>query len=105
MRILLDECVHRKVRDVLHPHAIQTVQEAGWRGVKNGELLRLAATRFDVFLTSDKNIEYQQHRNALPIAVIIISTKGNMWEDIEPVIPRIQELLLLPLNKKFYRVK
>ena len=105
MRILLDECVHRRVRKALASHSVQTVQEAGWRGVKNGELLRRAATRFDAFLTSDKNLEYQQHVGSLPIPVITIATMGNMWVDIEPLIPRIEEILSQPLTKKFYRVK
>jgi predicted nuclease of predicted toxin-antitoxin system len=104
MRILLDECVHSKVGKALSSHTVQTVQEAGWRGVKNGELLRIAATKFEVFITSDKNLEYQHHVDTLPIPVITIATHGNMWEDIEPVIPKIEALLLTPLQKTFYRV-
>ncbi len=104
MRVLLDECVHNRVKRNLASYDVKTVQEKGWRGVKNGELLRLAATSFDVLITTDKNLEYQQYAGSLPIPVIIIGTKGNMWEDIEPIIPRIKELLNTMLRNEFYRV-
>ena len=76
-----------------------------WRGIKNGELLRLASEHFDVFITSDKNIEYQQYKNTLSLPVIIIATKGSMWQDIEPVIPKIEALLKTVLSNEFYAVK
>jgi hypothetical protein len=60
MRVLLDECVPRALRKELPGHEVKTVAEAGWAGVKNGELLELAARQFDVFLTVDRNLEYQQ---------------------------------------------
>jgi hypothetical protein len=60
MRVLLDECVPRALRDALPGHQVQTVSEVGWAGVKNGQLLRLAATQFDLLLTVDRNLEYQQ---------------------------------------------
>jgi hypothetical protein len=104
MRVLLDECVHNLVKRELTSHSVSTVQEAGWRGIKNGELLRISATTYDVFITSDKNLEYQQHKDALPIPVIVIGTKGNMWEDIEPIIPKINVLLSSKLKNEFYKV-
>ncbi|MFI5264312.1 MAG: DUF5615 family PIN-like protein [Candidatus Kapaibacterium sp.] len=105
MRVLLDECVHSRVRRSLASHTVRTVPEVGWRGVKNGELLRLASAEYDVFITSDKNLEYQQHKDILPLPVIVISTKGNMWEDIEPVFPKIEALLGTELKNEFYSVK
>ena len=68
MRVLLDECVPRALREQLPGHDVKTVVEAGWAGVKNGELLRLAAQRFDVVLTVDRNLEYQQNLEAIPAA-------------------------------------
>lgn len=105
MRILLDECVHHDVKKNLHSSLVKTVPEMNWRGIKNGELLRKAAEQFDVFITSDKNIEYQQYKNTLPLPVIIIATKGNMWQDIEPVLPKIESLLQTILGNEFYAVK
>ena len=63
MRILLDECLPRRLRRGLPGHEVRTVQELGWAGTKNGALLRRAmAEGFEVFVTVDRNLEYQQHR-------------------------------------------
>jgi predicted nuclease of predicted toxin-antitoxin system len=105
MRVLLDECVHSKVGRLLSAMEVRTVPEVGWRGVKNGELLRIAAAEYDVFITSDKNLEYQHNKDLLPLPVIVIATTGNMWEDIEPVIPQIKALLDTKLKNEFYSVK
>ena len=105
MRILLDECVHQRLAQSILADVIQTVPEMNWRGIKNGELLLLASEHFDVFITSDKNIEYQQYVRTLPLPVIIIGTTGNMWGDIEPIVPKIESLLLEKLNNEFYTVK
>ena len=61
MRVLLDECVPRALRDDIPGHEVKTVAEVGWAGVKNGELLRLAAGQFDLLLTVDRSLEYQQN--------------------------------------------
>lgn len=61
MRVLLDECVPRALGKELVGHDVRTVTEAGWEGMKNGELLQLAAGLFDVLLTVDRNLEYQQN--------------------------------------------
>ena len=61
MRILLDESLPHELRDDLPGHAVKTVTEAGWTGVRNGELLRRAAESFDVFVTADQNLQYQQN--------------------------------------------
>src|SRR5256885_1738827 len=61
MRILLDECVPWPMHKLLTGHACSTVQELGWSGIKNGELLQRAEGEFDLFFTSDQNIRYQQN--------------------------------------------
>lgn len=61
MRILLDECLPRKLKKDLIGHDVLTVPEMGWRGVKNGELLRRAKNSFDVFVTIDQGLQYQQN--------------------------------------------
>ena len=68
MRILLDESVPRRLGPLLLGHEVATVAENGWAGIENGRLLALAATQFDVLLTADRNIEYQQNQSALPLA-------------------------------------
>ena len=60
MRLLLDECVPARLQRALPSHQVSTVTQEGWSGFKNGKLLALAAARFDVFITVDKNLPYQQ---------------------------------------------
>src|SRR5947207_1404481 len=93
MRVLLDECVHADLAKYLSEHVVQTVQQASWRGIKNGELLIRAAGAFDVFLTADKNNEFQHNPAKLALPIIILATDGNMWEDIERCLPQLHKLL------------
>ena len=74
MKILLDECVPAQLRELLASHECINVQRRGWTGIKNGELLRLAAGEFDLFITSDQGIRYQQSLVALSIAILQLST-------------------------------
>ena len=82
MRILLDESLPRRLRRAFPGHEVVTVVEAGWSGVENGELLRLAATRFDIFVTADQNLQYQQNLSALPITVAILVAPNNKLESL-----------------------
>jgi hypothetical protein len=77
MRVLIDECIPRKFKFSLAPHDCQTVPEAGFAGKKNGELLRLAEGMFDVFVTLDKGVAFQQNVADRKIAVVIIRSKSN----------------------------
>jgi hypothetical protein len=72
MKIIIDECVPSIVKIGLPDRQVKTVQEMGWAGIKNGELLKLVALDFDVFITSDKNLQYQQNLANFPIAVILL---------------------------------
>ncbi len=89
MRVLLDECVPRALRKELPGHEVKTVGEAGWAGVKNGELLQLAAKEFDLLLTVDRNLEYQQNFSAVSIAVIVIHAKSNDVDLLRPLMPAV----------------
>jgi hypothetical protein len=72
MRILLDESLPIELRSEIPGHIVRYVRELGWSGLKNGELLARAAPLFDVFLTADQNLEYQQNLDTLPIAVVVL---------------------------------
>lgn len=74
MRILLDECVPWPMRNLLSAHSCSSVQAIGWGGIKNGELLQRAETEFDLFITSDQNIRYQQNLSGRRIAILELST-------------------------------
>lgn len=90
MRILLDESLPIELAFELSGHDVIPVQKMGWAGLKNGELLVRAADRFDILLTADQNLPYQQNLNNLPIAVIVITARSNR---IEALRPHISELL------------
>lgn len=74
MRILLDECVPWPMHKILRGHSCSTVQGQGWGGITNGELLQRAEGEFDVFITSDQNIRYQQNLTGRRIAILELST-------------------------------
>jgi predicted nuclease of predicted toxin-antitoxin system len=87
MRILIDECIPRKLKSSFPVHECVTVQEAGFSGKQNGDLLALTEGQFDVFLTMDKGIRYQQNLSGRSIAVLIVRAKSNDIDDILPFIP------------------
>ena len=93
MRILLDEDLPRRLAALLVGHEVSTVQRSGWTGIRNGELLRLAAAQFDVFVSMDGNLEFQQNISALPIAVLIIQAVSNRMEHLTPLVPAILQAL------------
>ena len=65
----------------------------GWAGVKNGALLSLMAGKFDVFLTSDQNIPYQQNTATLPVALVILVAPSNRLDALEPLVPKVLAIL------------
>lgn len=89
MRILLDECLPRRLRTLLARHESMTAPDMGWAGKGNGELLRLAEGRFDVFLTSDRNLAFQQNVSGLQIAVIVLAARSNRFDALEPLMPKV----------------
>ena len=89
MRVLLDECVPRALRTDLPGHEVKTVAEAGWAGVKNGGLLQIAAKGFDILLTVDRNLEYQQNFSGLALAVIVMHAPSNDIVVLRPLMPAV----------------
>jgi predicted nuclease of predicted toxin-antitoxin system len=93
MRILLDESLPRKLALELPGHDAKTVQKRGWAGLKNGALLREASQEFQVLLTGDQNLEFQQDLRTLPIAVIVLVAVSNRIETLRLLIPDVLEAL------------
>lgn len=71
-------------------HEVLSVHRMGWAGVKNGKLLALAAaTEFDVLLTADRGMEFQQNLATLPVSVLIVRAHSNRLENLRPLVPDI----------------
>ncbi|MBV9555219.1 MAG: DUF5615 family PIN-like protein [Alphaproteobacteria bacterium] len=82
MRILLDEQLPRRLARHLSGHLARTVQQCGWSGRRNGDLLRRAAAdSFDIFLTADQNLSYQQNFSGLSLAIVVLMAPSNALED------------------------
>src|SRR5215472_15109597 len=87
MRLLIDECLPRALKRPLQEHTCRTVQEMGWSGKKNGELLSLAETEFDALLTMDQGFEHQQNLSRRRIAIHLRVARSNQIEDLAPIVP------------------
>jgi predicted nuclease of predicted toxin-antitoxin system len=88
MKILLDECLPRKIKNSLAMHECRTVPEVGLAGKRNGELLSLAEEQgYEIFVTMDKGVEYEQNLRARKLAIIILRAKSNRLGDLLPLLP------------------
>ncbi|MCI0335461.1 MAG: hypothetical protein L0228_19815 [Planctomycetes bacterium] len=88
MRILLDEFLPRRLKSHFPAEFVaNTVQEQGWSGKRNGELMRLAEPEFDAFVTMDRSIEYQQNLSGFGLAVILLHASSNRFADLLPLLP------------------
>ena len=93
MRILLDESPPRKLALEITGHEVQTVQKQGWAGLKNGELLRRAGASFEVLVTGERNLEFQQNLAKVSIAVVLLVAKNNRIETLRPLVPKLLTVL------------
>ena len=85
MKVLLDECIPRKLKFALPEHGCKTAPEAGFAGQKNGRLLSLAEDAgFELFLTVDKGLPYQQNLAGRRIAILVVSARSNRLADLLP---------------------
>lgn len=98
-RVLLDECVPKRLAKDLQGHDVQTVPAMGWAGIKNGRLLQQAATEFDCFLTVDRNLQFQQSQ-AMPIAVLVVAARDNKLATLRALTPEILAALASMKHKE-----
>ena len=98
MNLLLDECIDRRLANDLEGHHVKTVPQMGWAGIKNGALLTLAENEFDVFITVDRNLSFQQNLPEFNIAVLVLHATPNRLADLKPLAPKI--LTTLPTLAK-----
>ena len=104
VRILLDESLPRPLSQLLIGHDVSTVATEGWASLGYGALLREAATTFDVVLTADQNIEFQQNLATLPLAVVVLVAESNRLEALEPLVPEVLDALKHLKARTFLRV-
>jgi predicted nuclease of predicted toxin-antitoxin system len=93
MKLLLDECVDWRLLRDLDDHEAKTVKQLGWEKVKNGALLQLAAAEFDVFVTVDSNLPYQQNATSFNIAIIVLSGRTTRLPDLRELLPGFRDAL------------
>jgi hypothetical protein len=89
VRVFLDECIDWRLSRDIVGHDVKTALQMGWTAIKNGELLTLAAEQFDVFVTVDRNLSFQQRLADLRIAVIVLRSKSNRLADLRPLVPNL----------------
>lgn len=94
MRVLLDEHLPRLLADDLVGHEVLTVHQQGWKGLTNGELLRRAAEEgFQIFLSADGNLEFQQKLSLWPLGFVILRARSNDLDDLLPLVPEVLEAI------------
>jgi len=93
VRLLLDECIPKRLNREFTEHEVRTVQQAGWSGLANGRLLSAAEHDFDVFITVDQSLRFQQNVSGFAIAVVVLEARSNDIEDLRPLVPRVRALL------------
>ena len=94
MRLLLDECIDRRLARDISGHDVSTVVGLGWDGVQNGALLARAAGLFDAFVTVDRNLVFQQRVENLPFAVVVLRAPSNRLVDLRPLVPLLLQTLI-----------
>lgn len=100
MRILLDECVNADLKPLLAGHEVFTVQEVGWSGTRNGELLKLIAGKFDIFITTDQSLPHQQNLSRVTFPVLLLVPTGPTFEFLLRLVPdALAQLGLAPPGK------
>ena len=93
MRVLLDECVTRYLKPEFSGHDVFTVEDAGFKGLKNGRLLEAASGKFDVLVTVDQNIRFQQNLKTLGLAIILVAALRSTLAILKPLMPKVLQIL------------
>lgn len=95
MKVLLDESLPRQLARELIPHEVWTVVQMGWSGVLNGALLAKAAEQgFKVFLTADRNLQYQQHLPDIGVGIVVLRAYNNRIETLQPLVPAALDAIM-----------
>lgn len=93
MKILLDECIDRRLIREFIGYEIKTVPQMGWAGIKDRELLVLAEAEFDIFVTADRNLSFQQNLSQFDLSLVVLQAQSNRLADLKPLVPKVLEIL------------
>ena len=106
MKLLLDENLPKRLKADFPGHETYTVSDLGWNGKTNGELLKLMMEHeFDVLITFDKNLQYQQNLSKYPIPVIVLNARDNSYITLAVLTPKINLALRRKLSKGSIEIK
>src|ERR1700722_17502294 len=106
MRVLLDECIPRKLKYSLPDQECQTVPEAGLAGKKNGTLLSLAESAgFEIFVTVDKGLEYEQNLAGRALRILSLRARSNRLAHLLPLVPSILRIMNLARKGEIHRIR
>jgi hypothetical protein len=94
MRIILDECLPRRLLRDIPDHMVTTVPKQGWAAITNGSLLELIEPEFDVFITMDSNIVHQQNLDGLHVCLIVLHGPNSRYETLQPLLPQIRDAIV-----------
>ncbi|MDD1413400.1 hypothetical protein MEN41_01655 [Dolichospermum sp. ST_con] len=93
MKLILDKCIDRKLAKEFIGYEITTVPKMGWAGTKNGQLLALIEKEFDVFITVDRNLSFQQNLSQFNIAVVVLQARSTRLMDLKLLVAKILDIL------------
>ena len=98
MKVLVDECVDWRLSREIVGHEVRTARQMGWSTIRNGELLALASNAFEVFITVDRNLSFQQNLPTFDIAVIVLRATSNRLSELQLLVPEL--LASIPTAKR-----
>lgn len=93
MKIFLDHCIPKRLLRLLAEHEVKTAYQMGWAAKKNGELLKLVESEFEVFITVDQNLRHQQNLAASSLKFIVLVAPTNQYDNLVPLIPQVKVAL------------
>jgi predicted nuclease of predicted toxin-antitoxin system len=105
MRVLLDHCIHWRLMRSLLNHQVKSAREMGWELLSNGKLLSEAATHFDVLVTIDQKLKNQQNLLKLPIAVIVLIAKSSRLDELQAMVPLLENAIATIQPKTLVEVR
>jgi hypothetical protein len=104
VRVLLDEQIPVDLAAALQGHSVETVVGRGWTGITNGELLRRMGAEYEVLVTMDRGIEFQQNLAAASVGVLLVRARSNRMMHLLPLVPAILEALPLLTPGQLHRI-